>query len=223
VKRIKTVKNLRNEVYNVLRAGIADGSLPPGTQLKESDLVRELGVSRTPIREALNQLSKEGLIDFITGRGAFVKRWTKEETFEILFIREALEGLAARLAAERFTEDDLDRLTEYMDDYRAGRIDYAQADKLFHEHIINASGMERLIGMIRNLYDGLQMTNMLRIIFMLPGRVDESLAEHVGLIEAFRAGDADQAERLAREHLRQTRSYYGRILGEEANRNGGDQ
>lgn len=214
MKRIKTVRNLRGEVYKIIRQGISDGSLAPGTQLKESELVKNLGVSRTPIREALNQLSKEGLIEIVTGRGAFVKRWTKDQVIEILYIREVLESLAARLAARQFTETGVFQLEEYMAHYRDGKIDYAQADKLFHDYIVNASGMDRLVDMINNLYDSIQMANTLRIIFMFPGRIEESMAEHGQLIEAFKSGDEDTAEKVARDHFQQTRKYYIRLAGD---------
>lgn len=208
MRRIKTVRNLRAEVHKIIRESIADGSLVPGAQLKESELVKDLGVSRTPIREALNQLASEGLIEIVPGLGTFVKRWTREEVLEILLIREALEGLAARCAVAHFTDKDIDQLQGYMNDYRRGLIDYAQADKRFHDHIIHASGMPQLIGLIHSLYDSLQMANMLRVIFIYPGRVEESVSEHEAMIESFRSGDGDAAEQSTREHFRQTRAYY---------------
>ena len=217
VKRIKTVRNLKNEVYNILREGIANGSLPPGAPLKEADLVREIGVSRTPIREALNQLSRDGLVELGSRRGASVKSWTREEVLEILLIREALESLATRLAARNLTPEDIDRLNGYMESYRQDRSDYARADRQFHEHIVQASGMDRLVVLIRNLYDSIQMANMLRIIFLIPGRIEESMEEHNGIIEAFRNGDEKAAESCARKHFQQTQAYYMRMIGEDEN------
>ncbi len=217
VKRIKTVRNLKDEVYNILREGIADGSLPPGAPLKESDLVKEIGVSRTPIREALNQLSKDGLVEMGSRRGASVKSWTREEVLEILLIREALESLATRLATKNLTSEDIEQLVGYMERYRQERGDYARADRQFHEHIVAASGMERLVGLIRNLYDSIQMANMLRIIFLMPGRIEESMEEHNRIIETFRNRDEKAAEENARRHFQQTQAYYLRMIGENEN------
>jgi DNA-binding GntR family transcriptional regulator len=215
MKPIKTVRNLKAEAYRIIRESISTGHFPPGAPLKESELARELGVSRTPVREALNQLSKEGLVQFISGRGAFVHRWSRDEVVEVLLIREVLEGLAARLAAVQLTPADIEVLKGYMFDFRHGQLDYAVADKRFHEHIVNACGVARLVGLIRNLYDSIQMANMLRITFLVPGRVMESINEHDQLIEAFGKRDGDLAERLAREHFQHTRSFYLQFLGGE--------
>lgn len=215
MKQIRTVRNLKEAVYQRLRENIANGSLSPGSSLKEADLVRDLGVSRTPIREALNLLWKEGLVEFVPGKGAFVKRWNRTEIIEVLLIREVLEGLAARLAAQKLTPRDLEQLSDYMDAYRRGQMDYAAADRRFHEHIVNASGVSRLTDLIHNLYDSLQMANMLRLMFMMPSRVEDSMAEHARIIEAFRRGDEDSAEMLAREHFRQTKAFYLKLVGED--------
>ncbi len=114
MKRIPTVKNIKLEVYKIIREGIVKSEIPRGAQLKESDLVKKLGVSRTPIREALNQLSKEGIIEIYPRKGAFVKRWTKEEVIEILLIRYVLEGLAVRLATRNLDAISTRKLKGYF-------------------------------------------------------------------------------------------------------------
>ena len=212
MKKIETVRDLKGEVYKILRNGIASGDLAPGTRLKEADLVRDLAVSRTPIREALNQLSKEGLIEIIPRRGAFVKQWNKEEALEILLIREALESLAARLATERITPEQIDRLAGYMEDYEKGRLEYTEADRLFHSDIVQACGMTRLIDMIKNLYDTLRMNKILAGSFESQERIRNSMAEHLRIVEAMRAGEGDRVELLMRENFQHTRGFLSKVF-----------
>ena len=215
MRRIKTVRDLKSEVYKIIKEGIIHRKFLPGTQLKESDLVRKLGVSRTPIREALNQLSKEGIIEIFPRKGAFVKNCTKEEVIEILILREVLEGVAARLATLQMNDGRVKKLETLFKDYRKGSIDYAQADEQFHSEIIQAAGSTRLVGLVSNLTDSLQMLDMRAVSFGFPERIKESLAEHLKIIEAFRARDAVRAEKLTREHFRHTRFYYEKHLKSE--------
>ena len=215
MRRIKTVRDLKGEVYKIIKEGIINRKFLPGTQLKESDLVRKLGVSRTPIREALNQLSKEGIIEIFPRRGAFVKNCTKEEVIEILILREVLEGVAARLATLQMTGGLIEKLEKLFKDFQKGSIDYAQADEQFHTEIIQASGSTRLVGLVNNLTDSLQMLDMRTVSFRYPERIKESLAEHLKIIDAFRARDAVMAENLTREHFQHTRFYYEKHLDSE--------
>jgi len=212
MRRIRTVRDLKSKVYKIIKEGIIHRKFLPGTQLKESDLVRKLGVSRTPIREALNQLSKEGIIEIFPRKGAFVKNCTKEEVIEILILREVLEGVAARLATLQMSDGLVKRLETLFKDYRKDSIDYAQADEQFHSDIIQASGSTRLVGLVNNLTDSLQMLDMRAVSFRYPERIKESLAEHLKIIDAFRARDAVMAEKLTREHFQHTRFYYEKHL-----------
>jgi len=189
----------------MLRQSITSGALEPGSRLKENDLVAEMDVSRTPIREALNQLSKEGLVEIIPRKGSFVRRWTKEEALEILLIREALEGLAGRLATTKITPEAIDALEKLMSDYEKDGLEYVEADKRFHEGIINACGMDRLKEMIWNLHDSLQMRKILALSFNDAERIRQSIAEHLRIISALRAGDEERVEQTVRDHFRETR------------------
>jgi DNA-binding GntR family transcriptional regulator len=211
LKRIHTIRDLRGEVYKILRNGITSGELQPGARLKENDLVDELAVSRTPIREALNQLSKEGLVEIIPRKGTFVKRWTKHEALEVLFLREALEGLAGKLAASKMTGEDINELESFMADYERGSLEYVEADKRFHEAIVNACGMERLKELIRNLYDSLQMKKILGLSFDDEERIRESMEEHRRIIQALRTRDEDGVEQAIKDNFRKTRFVVERI------------
>ncbi len=212
MRKIQTVRDLKGEVYKILRNGIANGDLAPGTRLKETALVRDLAVSRTPIREALNQLSKEGLVEIIPRKGTFVKQWNKEEALEILLIREALESLAARLAPDRMSEEQIDRLVKYMEDFEQGELEYTEADRRFHDDIVQACGMSRLIDMIKNLYDTLRMNKILAISFEVPERIRESVAEHQNIIRALRQRDGDKVERLMRLNFQHTRGFLSKVF-----------
>ena len=211
MRKIQTVRDLKGEVYKILRNGIVNGDLAPGTRLKETDLVSDLAVSRTPIREALNQLSKEGLVEIIPRKGTFVKQWNKEEAQEILLIREALESLAARLATGRMSEKQIDRLKEYMDSYERGETGYTEADRMFHGDIVQACGMNRLIDMIRNLYDTLRMNKIMGASFESAERIRESMTEHQNIIQALRERDGEKVERLMRLNFQHTRGFLDKV------------
>ena len=219
MRRIRTVRDLKGEVYKIIKEGIIHREFLPGTQLKESDLVQKLGVSRTPIREALNQLSKEGIIEIFPRKGAFVRNCSREEVIEILILREVLEGVAARLATSRMNEGRVKKLESLFERYRKGSIDYAEADEAFHNEIIGASGSTRLVELIGNLKDSLQMLDMRTVSFRYPERIKESLSEHLKIMKAFKARNMVLAERLTREHFQHTRRYYEKHL--ESRKSGG--
>ncbi len=220
MRRIKTVRDLKSEVYKIIKEGITGREFLPGVQLKETDLVQRLGVSRTPIREALNQLSKEGIIEIFPRKGAFVKDCSKEEVIEILILREVLEGAAARLATFQMNDERIRRLEGFFKEYQEGSIDYAQADEKFHSEIIHASESARLIGLVNNLKDNLQMLDMRVVSFRYPERIKESMAEHLKIIEAFSARDAALAETLTREHFQHTRVCYEQHLESQKSEKG---
>jgi DNA-binding GntR family transcriptional regulator len=220
MRRIKTVRDLKSEVYKIIKEGIKNREFLPGNQLKESDLVDKLGVSRTPIREALNQLSKEGIIEIFPRKGAFVKNCSKEEVIEILILREVLEGVAARLATSQMDEARIKKLDGFFKEYQEGIIDYAQADEKFHSEIIQASGSTRLIELVNNLKDSLQMLDMRVVSFRYPERVKKSMEEHLRIIETFRKRDMILAEKLTREHFQHTLVYYEQHLGSRESQEG---
>jgi len=211
LKKIHTIRDLRGEVYKILRNSITSGELEPGMRLKETELVEELAVSRTPIREALNQLSKEGLVEIIPRKGAYVKRWGKDEALEVLILRETLEGLAGRLATSKMTDKDIDGLESLMTAYEKGSLEYVEADKRFHEEIVNACGMERLKELIWNLYDSLQMRKILALSFHDEERIRESMEEHRRIIQALRARDENRVEQAIKDNFQKTRLVVARI------------
>ena len=200
--------SLVNQAYKELKRILLEHQIPQGGKLNEGELAGALGISRTPVREAINRLAKEGLVEIFPQRGAFVIRFSEEDVNELFLIRENLEGLAAYLAAEKMTGTDLTRLESCVEGFKEpyGKKDiqrYAREDFKFHQTIIKLSDARRLTTLISTLYDHIRI---FRLTTMgLPDRMKVSLAEHDRLIEAFRRKDASEAESLMRRHIRHVR------------------
>lgn len=147
---------LRDLVFNTLRQAILTGELKPGERLMEIHLADKLGVSRTPIREAIRKLELEGLVTMIPRRGAEVAQITEKSMSDVLEIRRTLDALCTQLACDRITEDDLNALKKACDHFEqcvAGKDakKIAQADVALHDIILQATGNQRLIQMVNNL------------------------------------------------------------------------
>ncbi|WP_245797787.1 GntR family transcriptional regulator [Mangrovactinospora gilvigrisea] len=190
-----------DETYEALLERIVEGGLRPGQRMVERDLAAELGVSRVPVREALRRLSVEGLVVLVPRQGALVAPFTPADVEDLFDVRERLEGLAARRAAERADADDLAALGGLLDAARAARDagderDFARANAGFHLAVVRASGNALLEQMTAPL------AQKLRWLFRLTADRDgaQQCAEHAALLAAVSAGDADRAEALAREH-----------------------
>jgi DNA-binding GntR family transcriptional regulator len=187
-----------------LREDIVSGRLQPNERLVESDLAHAMGVSRTIIRAALVRLEHEGLVEHERHRGARVRLVSQDEAVEILDARAVLEGLAARLAAQRAAAEDVEDLKTILADMQRLR----EADDLLavsdenaklHRRLLDISGHEtaaRLIGTLNS-----QMVRFQYRTILLPGRSERSFAEHAEIIAAVAAGDGDRAEAAMRTHL----------------------
>ena len=202
--------NTTDAVHYAIREAILNGTLPPGAWLREDELATALQVSRTPVREALRRLSDEGLTTHVANRGSVVRAVTTEDVLAVYAVRESLEGLAARTAAMRRPAgfiDELRRIHREMRENLGGDPQLA-ADLSFEFHaaIRDAAGNPYLA---RFLIHAEQVVRRFgRNTFTQPGRPEEALAEHLGLIEAIASGDADLAERLATEHMRKAREVH---------------
>ncbi|REJ36863.1 MAG: GntR family transcriptional regulator [Bacillota bacterium] len=196
-------------VYITLRQDILNNTYRPGQRLSEEAIAQELNVSRTPVREALKRLHAEGFVEITPHRGAVVRDPSGEELAELCAVREVLEGLAARLAARSISLIEvysLERLLAEMEAAMAeGRL--ADLDALnfqFHETIWIASRNRYLAHQLRQLR---QFVHRLQeSTLTVQGRKEEAYREHKALFEACAAGDPDEAERLAREHVRKAES-----------------
>jgi DNA-binding GntR family transcriptional regulator len=191
--------------YEEIRDAIIALRLQPGDSLREAALAERLGVSKTPVREALGRLEKEGLVETTSFKGAVVSSYSREDLVEIYELRELLEGAAARTAVERSSAEALDRLRTIVERSRelraAGELD-ALADLLgeFDDVVYAQVENSRIAALIANLRAHLSRIG--KLTEQIPGRVEASVEEHAAIVRAIGERDADEAERLMRAHIR---------------------
>ena len=199
------VATISQPVYERVKHDIVTGALAPGEPLLETLLAERYAVSRTPIREALRQLDRDGLVER-AGRSMRVRYFTPEQIYDIYEVRGILEGAAARAAAERRTPFDLDRLRDLLAHLEDDGLDVEQRASLnrgFHAAIWRAGHNSILIEQIERLY--LTSIGHMSTTLADDARWRNSLDEHRRLLDAIEAGDGDEAERLTLEHLRAAR------------------
>ncbi len=195
---------LRDRIYKALKKAILSIDIySDDFRLDERRLAEDLGVSRTPIREALGRLEHEGLVRTIPRRGAFVARKSKTEILEMIMVWAALESLAARLITERASDGEISGLRKMFATFRnekvQARIDeYSDTNIRFHQALIQISHCELLNKMTENLFHHLRWIR--RRTISDQDRASRSIIDHMNIIEALEARDADLAERLSREH-----------------------
>lgn len=201
---LESYKPLRELVLDAIREAIINGTLKPRERLMEIQLAEELGVSRTPIREALRKLELEGFIVMVPRKGAYVADISFKDIADVFEIRAALEALAAGLAAERITDEELEEMerlvvekAEAIANQNMERL--VQVDTMFHEAIYKASRNERLTSIISNLREQIQRYRTTSLAY--PGRMQRSLEEHRGIVEAIQSRDPQIAQQVAREHI----------------------
>lgn len=195
---------LRDVVFKTLRQAILKGELSPGERLMEIQLAKKLGVSRTPIREAIRKLELEGLVLMIPRRGAEVAGITEKNLRDVLEVRRALEDLAIDLACQRMSEEQLDELTHAEEDF-AKAIDnkdaimIAQYDEKYHEIIYKSTGNDRLISMLGNLRE--QMYRYRLEYIKEEDKRPILVIEHSNILRALKARKVNDAKQAMREHI----------------------
>jgi DNA-binding GntR family transcriptional regulator len=192
--------------YHALREAIASGELLPSERLVEEDLARRLGIGRAAVRMALVRLEHDGLVERERHRGARVRRVTDTEAVEILEVRAALEGLAARHAAARATPADVRDLRRIVREMSALRergdlMAVSDANATLHRRILEISGHDTARRLSRTMIS--QIVRYQYRTVLLPGRPERSHREHTAIVDAIAAGDGDAAERAMRRHLSQ--------------------
>ncbi|TBU97645.1 GntR family transcriptional regulator [Phytopseudomonas dryadis] len=194
-------------VFRCIQAAIVKGEIAPGSKISEPELARTYGISRGPLREAIHRLEGQRLLVRIPHVGARVVSLDRDELIELYEIRESLEGMACRLAAERMSRAEIDELrgvleTHERDEaFKAGVGYYQQeGDFDFHYRIIQGSGNRTLVKMLcGELY---QLVRMYRIQFSAtPNRPRQAFAEHHRILDAIADGDGELAELLMRRHI----------------------
>jgi len=201
---------LKNKIYKILKEEIVTLCLAPGEPLLEEKLAKRLKVSRTPIREVLNKLNHEGLVELIPQKGAFVARIGFTDVRELFQIREALEGLATKISASRFTKEELD---EFESALVTENLDKAEeVGRKLHQTILEKAGNKRISSLIDVLRS--QIERMYFLAKNLPGREKRSLEEHREILKALQMKNGELAEKAMRKHMASTLRTVIESLGE---------
>ena len=200
----KDYASLSEKVYRILRDAIAEGRYQTGDCLAEMKIAEELGVSRTPVREALKQLELEDLVASHPNRGVVVKAFTSEDLQDVSTIRHLLEGQAAYWAAERITDEQLKELNEIVElmEFYTAKNDAAhlvQLDSRFHELIYEASGSRTIRHILASLHQNIRKARQSSLT--MPDRAVCSLAEHKQIYQAVARHDAPAAKRHMESHV----------------------
>ncbi len=193
------------KVYDLLVESIIKRRLSPGERLVERNLAERLEVSKTPVREALNRLKEEGLVEGTPYSGFFVTRISPEDMEEIYELREVLEGLAAREATRKINEEQIKELNSIIQSFencvrKKELEDYSSLDLKFHNLLAGISKNGRLFQTMQLLRN--QTRILMSTSVVLSGRVEASLKEHKKIMEAIVSHKPDLAEQFAREHIR---------------------
>lgn len=196
--------SLRGRVFNRLREDILNGKYKEHEELKEVAIGEELGVSRTPVREAFRQLELEGLIQIVPNKGAYVTGITAKDVKDIYMIRSSLEGMCARLATENITQEQLEEMEEnvYLASFHASKGNMkqmAELDNRFHQILYEASDSKMLENLLRDFHQ--YVIRIRKKTLSIKERGIASNEEHRQIMEAIKAGKPDEAERLATCHM----------------------
>ena len=203
---LETNSSLRILAYAALKRAIIEMDIygqPDPIRLDERQLSQKLGVSRTPIREALTLLEQEGFVRAVPRRGIYVVRKSKKEICEMIVAWAALESMAAELAAARAPADEIDALAGLFQNLKDApppdqMNGYSDINMAFHKAIIKLGGCDLLVEMAENLF--IHVRAIRNVLFKRDNRTEWSIKEHLAIIRALKSRDADLAGRLVREH-----------------------
>lgn len=195
---------MADAVFDRVRELIVSGDLPLGAPLRQDELAERLGVSRTPLREAIARLAAEGLVVSDPHRAAVVCQPSVDELRETYEIREVLEALAGRFAVERCTREHVDALSAVLDEFEsAGSVDeWARLNTRFHMTMYAISGRKQLCKLIATMRNRAEL--FVRLLVTSHGRSRRAEADHREIVAALAAGNADDVELRIRSHLRAT-------------------
>ncbi len=194
-------------VANSLRQSILDGNLKPGQRLMDAEIASRMGISRSPVREALRQLEKDGLVRSSANRGCTVVELSRDDLFQLYGVRASLEGLAAAWACHSIDQPQIAELRRLCHEMQAllpfgsdaDRVAFLHKDAEFHQLLIEAAHAPRLADMLASVK--LQLRMMMAAIQAAARASAQAAAEHELLIAALESGDTGLAERLARQHV----------------------
>jgi len=198
--------SLRDRAYASLKRAIAETDIyrsREDVRLDEKELAEALGVSRTPVREAMTLLEQEGFLRTVPRRGVYIQRKTKREIIEMIYMWAALESMAARLATLRASDEDIAGLRRIFDDFGeatpADHMDeYSDANIAFHQSVVELSKSAVLVETIKNIF--MHVRAIRRMTIAHSDRAERSIGDHMRIIEALEARDTERAEQLVRRH-----------------------
>ena len=212
-------ENLDHKVYLIIKDMIMERRLLPGAKIPQEKLARDLGISRTPLISALKFLEQEKLVESVPRRGFFVRLFSKEEMVYIFELREVLEGLAARRAAAKITDAQIRKLDSFFQKYAkqeniSDYKGYAREDRLFHNFVIDVGAKEFLKSILLT-------TNIISFSYQVlnsEGLIrppNDTIQEHLAVIEAIKGRDSGAAEDLMRQHFKKSLAYLKREINGE--------
>ena len=208
-KKSRPKRTSRDDALFTLRDRIVDGYYPQGVKLIEQDLAQEFGMSRPLLREVLGELESQGLVEKHRNKGSMVRRIDSRSLLEIMEIREVLEGLAARLAAQKSKPGDwrdlekqfgepFEQIVKDLDFEK-----YLDLISIFRDRMVAAAQSEELSKLINSQYAKIRIVQ--RRIVILPGRMHHAIKEHRDVLNAILAGDPDKAEKMKRINMKKAR------------------
>lgn len=185
-------------------------TLPGDERIDEKSLVELLGISRTPVREAINRLVAEGFLKLVPRKGVFVVKKSKEEMIEIIMVRATIEGMATRLATKNISKEDIVKMREIFQPFQLSKLssqrrEYTEANIRFHEFVLEKSQCKKLVEIAINLFDHMRMIRFRTSWFQ--ERIESSLTQHNEIINLFEEGDADKVEQIMRKHIEESARY----------------
>ncbi|CAN5573228.1 GntR family transcriptional regulator [soil metagenome] len=207
-ERYSHLSRTADMIRESLREAILDSQLAAGTWLREEELARYFGVSRTPVREALQILRSDGIVEAAPNHGSRVAALTTDDVLALYLVREVLDGLAARLATSRMTSEQWQELSAINDQMEIAAASneperVADLNLQFHQYLRQVAGNPYLSRFMKQVEHAIRRSS--QTIFSYPGRSDNSVREHREICDAIQAGDSVTAEALAIEHVRRAR------------------
>jgi DNA-binding GntR family transcriptional regulator len=203
---INASASLRDQAYAKLKQAIADADIYHSREeirLDEKELTEALGVSRTPVREAMTLLEQEGFLRTVPRRGIYIQRKTKKEIVDMICMWAALESMAARLATQRASDEEIATLRHMFDNFRdttpAEHIEeYSEANIAFHQKIVELSQSQIILDTMKNLF--VHVRAIRKMTISQSDRASRSIFDHMRIIEALEDRDTELVERLVRQH-----------------------
>ena len=194
--------------YEALRESIQNSQLVPGEIYNEMNLAKELGISKTPVREALLELSAQGLVTFLPRKGVIVNHYTRRDIEEIFELRKAIELAAIEKVAKASPPCDPHRIEKTLKDQKIAFkkkdfLSYMNADRLFHTTISELTGNQRFVTVVENIRDMIHLMGIQALL--LEGRGEKVIAEHEKVLEAIKEGDPELARKTLEYHLYQSK------------------